>query len=272
MSRESSAAICADATGVDYRTCLEWRKSNRIGRKQPIPDARSAAQRSFEAHLAFRLAIGLCDRQIDGAVLGVVKSVPSADHLELELHPQMAKRALLVLLPSYYSEQDYYDGVPGLRREPDADTLVLRDIPTNSQVRVSGLPVGVIRSALLAGARKGVARQDTILLKKEMRQRARWSKAARGEEERQVVARDWLLSRLLRRPVLLGEIGAAHGWVNSYAHNVNDVVLEWCCGPDPQIISRNSREVDLRHGLGVPSIANSSIGVAIPTAATSARG
>ncbi|MGW4249259.1 helix-turn-helix transcriptional regulator, partial [Nocardia sp. NPDC004722] len=44
------------------------------------------------------------------------------------------------------------------------------------------------------------------------------------------VARDYLFSRLLRRPKLTSLIATRHGLANTYSRGDRDLVIEWCCG------------------------------------------
>ena len=225
MSQGSSpAGICSDATGVGYKKCLEWQRSDLISRHQPIPDAKSADQRSFEARIAHEIATLLCDMQLDGAVMGVDVAIPSPHGLELQLHPLMAKRVLAVLQGKEAPESGRL-GVPGLRPKWIGKTLVLRDSFSDACVHVTGLP----RQARFWTEHQGKVSKD------ETRMRSDWASAVRGER---VDSREWILSRLLRRPKLLRAIGGHYGQVNSYSHGWEDLILEWCCGPEPKDIVR----------------------------------
>lgn len=52
----------------------------------------------------------------------------------------------------------------------------------------------------------------------------------------EAAGRDWLLSRMLRRPHLVNRTCRAHGWANTYTHDYSDLVIEYCC--DDELVHR----------------------------------
>ena len=131
------AVLCSKATGTRYRKCLAWEEAGLISFRQPVPDALSPEQRPFEAMIALVLAEALCDRQLDGALLGFHRVEPAPDGVSLYPHPAMADRVISELLPrlddEYWSE---LRGVPGLRARWHQGTIVLYDLATSAQVHV----------------------------------------------------------------------------------------------------------------------------------------
>ncbi|WP_406355393.1 hypothetical protein [Streptomyces sp. NBC_00658] len=69
-----------------------------------------------------------------------------------------------------------------------------------------------------------------------------------SSRRKEVIERNWLLSRILRRSAIVNLAGNSHGWANTYTHSYEDVVIEWCCGEDPQYLKSKL----LRSGLVVP--------------------
>jgi hypothetical protein len=54
-------------------------------------------------------------------------------------------------------------------------------------------------------------------------------------------ARDWLMSRVLRRVALVNRGASPHGFANTYSH-VDDLVVESCCGTNPAEIRTLMRQ------------------------------
>src|SRR5690554_5064098 len=78
------------ATGLQHRTCTNWQKAGKVSPFQPVPDASSAPQKSFEAFVVHVLAGVLRDNQIDSAILGIKKIEPHPNGPVLYVHPEMA--------------------------------------------------------------------------------------------------------------------------------------------------------------------------------------
>ena len=54
----------------------------------------------------------------------------------------------------------------------------------------------------------------------------------------EAAARDWLLSRVVRRVALVNRGASPHGFANTYSHGDGDLIVESCCGTDPAEIKR----------------------------------
>ena len=54
----------------------------------------------------------------------------------------------------------------------------------------------------------------------------------------QAAARDWLLSRVLRRVALVNLGASPHGFANTYSHIDHDLIVESCCGTHPAKMKR----------------------------------
>ncbi|MFB0625953.1 hypothetical protein [Streptomyces sp. AB3(2024)] len=224
-----AASICRAATGLPHRTCLGWAGAGLITRRRPVPDAADSAQRAFEAMVTLTAGDALRDGQLDGAVFGVVAAVPSADGLALRLHERMARGVVTELLPRLDEEYGGLRGVPGLRVTSDTEGLTLRDAVGGGTIRLRGVPSswrlpddgdGLRYVGRIAGGAPHPAELEELHL---------WTRTAMAGPD--PASRDHLLSRLLRRPALVNRTGNAHGWVNSYRHQYQDLVLEWCCAP-----------------------------------------
>ncbi|MFB7467217.1 hypothetical protein ACFCZ1_27585 [Streptomyces sp. NPDC056224] len=246
-NRHRTATLCARATGIPHTRCAQWAAAGLITRHQPVPDGRSAAQRAFEARVAYVLANALRDEQVDGAVLGVTGAVPTTDGLTLALHPQMAHRVIAELLPTFDSDYGGLRGVPGLRPAGHDGAWTLRNVGDDAAIRLTHpdpewgprLPEDTeVLTELWRGS-------PTALDRREEEDLPAWYDRRGGP---QPVLRDVVLSRLLRRPLLVNEAGAAHGWANTYSHAYTDLVIEWCCGRDQDDVERNLR----RSGLAAP--------------------
>ncbi|MFJ7202570.1 hypothetical protein ACIQWR_03360 [Streptomyces sp. NPDC098789] len=241
-NRHRVATICREATGLAHHTCMRWAAEGLITRALPVPDAESPAQRAFEARVVVALAAALSYEQEDGVLLGVTVARPTAAGLGIELHPDMSHRVFDALVPRFDPATGVLVGVPGLRRGHRGDGGLhvwcaagggaVRFLPSAPawQRPTSG-------SGLIA-----LGRADAPLHRAE---RARLDGWARGPAER-----DRLLSRLLRRPRLLNTAGAGHGWANTHSHHDEDLVIEWCCGPQAGDLAQQLR----RSGLAAPPV------------------
>lgn len=236
MSRRThnrSSVACAKLTGASHHRCVAWEKQGLITPRQPVPDAETAEQRSLEALIVNVLANALKDRQL-GAVLGVVAVLPAPKGAMLRMHPDMADRVLWELLPRYDSEYGGIRGVPGVRVSWGADRVVLRDLLSSARVFVA--PSADPRSMML----KLIPPEQPLWLDgktelhpSEVKDRGWWAEEGKsGKILSQAAGRDWLLSRVLRRPLLINRTGREHGWANTYTHLYEDLVIEWCCA-DP---------------------------------------
>ncbi|MEU8582213.1 hypothetical protein [Streptomyces abikoensis] len=227
-NRERAAKTCAGASGVPLGRCRKWAREGLISPHQPVPDASTKPQRRLEAFVVNTLANTFRDRQLDGSVLGINKAEPSLDSLELQLHPDMANHVIAALLPRVDWEYGGLKGVPGLRPRERGGHLVLEDVSGRAALRVFQ-PVGE-RLRLPQGRRGELAvwrKSPRRLHGSEEPDLAAWQGGSREREAN--FARDYLLSRMLRRPRLLNRVAKAHGFANSYTHGYSDLVVEWCC-------------------------------------------
>src|ERR1022692_691243 len=131
-----AAVACSRLTGTSYGRCVGLEKQGLISPHQPVPDAGTAGQRSFEALLVNILANALSDWQL-GAAFGVADVFPAISHLTLRLHPVMANRVLWELLPRYDSEYGGIRGVSGMRMERQHGKIVLLDLLSQARVLVA---------------------------------------------------------------------------------------------------------------------------------------
>jgi len=235
------ALLCSKATGTRHRKCLAWEKAGLISFRQPVPDARSRDQRRFEAKIALVLAEALRDRQLDGALFGFHRVEPAPDGIGLYPHPAMANRVLRELLPRL--DDEYYGelrGVPGLRPRWHQGTIILSDLMTTAQVHVIWPRRPPPATADLESPGRALWRHGQMDAEEAVR-RARWTGEAYGDPRRpfaaEAAARDWLLSRVLRRVALVSWGASPHGFANTYSHG-KDLVVESCCGTDPAEIKR----------------------------------
>ncbi|WP_152521209.1 hypothetical protein [Nocardiopsis ganjiahuensis] len=231
--------LCAKATRTPEKACLEWAEQGFISKLRPVPDACSPRQRSLEAFLVHVLANAFRDEQLDSVALGLVRVDPLPAQPVLHLHPEMANTVVRELLPHYDHAYQGVRGLPGLRPdlepgqelEPGQD-LILIHTAGGASVRLRHpdpewsptLPDNTPQDVQLWRSHPkspGPRERPTL---------AFWlgENELHGRKRRQ--DRDWLLSRLLRRPGLLNITGRSHPWVNTYTHAYLDVVFEWCCG------------------------------------------
>jgi hypothetical protein len=246
------ATLCRKATGAQYRKCLAWEEAGLISFPQPVPDALSRDQRRFEAMITLVLAKALCDRQLDGALLGFHRVEPSPDGIVLYPHTAMAKRLIRELLPRLDDEYEgQLRGVPGLRPRWQQGTIVLYDVTTSAQVRVIWRGCPPLVAVDLESPGVALWRHD-VLDAEEATYRLRWTGEAYANPKRRSVveaaARDWLLSRILRRLALVNQGASSHGFANTYSHVDDDLVVESCCGTDPA----KSKRLLVRSGLATP--------------------
>ncbi|MFJ8018205.1 hypothetical protein [Streptomyces sp. NPDC096339] len=220
-NRHRVATICRRATGLPHHICHRWAGEGLITRTQPVPDAARAAQRAFEAHVVLVLADRLRHEQAGGALLGFTRAEPTSEGLVLTVHPAMADRVVSELLPRLDTRYGGLRGVPGLRLVGGPGRWSLSGLVDDTCIRLvhpdptwmPTLPGDQADTAYVW--RRSPRRPEGIETESP---HASW-----GE------ARDWLISRLLRRSSLVNEAGAAHGWANTYTHGSRGVVIEWCC-------------------------------------------
>lgn len=247
MSRKGhyrAAVSCAKLTGTSHHRCVAWEKQGLISPRQPVPDAETAEQRSLEALIVNVLANALRDRQL-GAVLGVDAVLPAPKGATLRMHPAMADRVLWELLPRYDSEYGGIRGVPGLRVAWEASRIVLRDLLSPARVLVA--PPADPRSMmhkLIPPEQPLWLDGNTRLHPDEPEERSHWTQF-RTLRPTLVAARDWLLSRMLRRPLLINTTGREHGWANTYTHLYEDLVIEWCCADSPEDVAGQLQQAGL---------------------------
>ncbi|MCY0931799.1 hypothetical protein OTB20_37595 [Streptomyces sp. H27-H1] len=235
-NRHRAASICRRATGLPLHVCHRWAAEGLITRVQPVPDAVDGGQRAFEAGVVLVLADRLRHEQVEGALLGFTRAEPGPGGLTLSLHPAMADRVVAELLPRIDTEYGGMRGVAGLRLTGGPGQWHLSGLLTGARIRLMHphpewtplLPDDGVGTSYLW--RRDPSRLHGI---ETGRPYDRW-----GE------ARDWLLSRLLRRVSLINEAGAAHGWANTYTHGNRGVVVE-CCAVSGQHMTRSL----LRSGL-----------------------
>ncbi|WP_328300972.1 hypothetical protein OG389_26645 [Streptomyces sp. NBC_00435] len=246
-NRHRVATLCREATGLAHHTCLKWAAAGLITRRQPVPDADGAAQRAFEAQMVYALANALRDDQRPDSLLGFTRAEPYADGLVLGLHPALADRVLGTLLPHMDEALGWVRGVPGLRLTPHGGEWVCTSVTGAAMVRLVH-PDADWRPRLPPHA-DGVTQ-----LWRRNRHRAHPAEAAsleawshRGSGPDWARSQDWLLSRILRRPRLLGVTCAAHGWANTYTRGGTDLVIEWCCSVETAELAERLRRSGLVH-------------------------
>ncbi|MFG2996036.1 hypothetical protein [Streptomyces sp. NPDC048340] len=233
-NRHRVATLCREATGLAHHTCLKWAAAGLITRQQPVPDAVGAEQRTFESQLVLELADRLRHEQVDGAVLGFTHARPTRSGLVLGLHPATADAVVAAVLPRLDEHYGGLRGVPGLRLSPQGGEWVLTRARGEALVRLvhpradwaPRLPGhGDGLTQLWRSHRHGVHPAEEA-------EERRWVPDSGGA----------LLSRVLRRPLLVNAAGTAHGWANTYHHGRRSLVIEWCCAMDaPELESRLRR-------------------------------
>ncbi|MFG2297343.1 hypothetical protein [Streptomyces sp. NPDC048603] len=244
-NRKRAARLCTQATGVPYRSALEWAEQGRISRTLPVPDAFRSEQRAFEAWVALVGGESLKDSQLDGAVMGFTRSLPTPDGLVLQVHTPMAERLLAELMPRVDVYYGGLRGVPGLRVRSSPRGCLLRDLAGGGEILLHGVGRSPRLPVDTQGVRYVGRRSRRRLHALEVAELADWTGSLAGDDP---VSRDRLLSRLLRRPRLVNLAAEAHGWANSYCHQYQDMVLEWCCGQDASVV----KDKLLRSGLDAP--------------------
>ncbi|WP_051763682.1 hypothetical protein [Streptomyces virginiae] len=192
------------------------------------------------------LADGLREGDLrDGALFGFTSARPARAGLSLALHPAMADRVLATVLPRI--DQDYggLRGVPGLRIVPTGRSWALIHLPGRAAVHLVH-PDPDWRPVLPEHG------DGLTQLWRRNRHRPHPAEAADLRERGGVAAdpgsdaaQDWLNSRLLRRPRMLGAAGAVHGSANVYTHGGGDMVVEWCCGVERDELERRLRRSGL---------------------------
>ncbi len=242
-NRHRAAIACSQLTGTHHEHGVAWEKRGLISPRHPVPDASTADQRRFEALIVNVLANPLSDRQI-GAAFGIEGVFPASDRVTIRLHPMMASRVLWELLPRYDSVYGGIRGVPGMRMERRDGRIVLRDLL--SQARVDVIRPGDPRAMM----HKLIPPEQPLwtdggrrLHDDEAQDRANWA-GMRGMlvSPEQAAGRDWLLSRMLRRPRLVNTTCRAHGLANTYTHGDEDLVVEYCCDEAPVDLARRLRD------------------------------
>ncbi|MEU9161565.1 hypothetical protein AB0D29_15020 [Streptomyces sp. NPDC048424] len=244
-----AASLCRAATGQPHRTCLGWAEAGLIDYRQPVPDADDGGQRLLESLMVAELADGLRESELrDGALLGFTSARPARTGLALGLHPDMADRVLATLLPRIDEPYGGLRGVPGLRVVPAGRSWVLIHLRSRAAVHLvhpdpdwrPALPEHGDGLTQLWRSNRHRLHPDEAA---DLRERA-----GAGADPGSAAAQDWLNSRLLRRPRLLGAAGAAHGSANVYTHGGGDLVVEWCCAVERDELERRLR----RSGLAQP--------------------
>lgn len=230
------AAWCSRLTGALYTRCLAWEQQGLISRHNPVPDAGTPAQRNFEALIFNKLANELRDRQLDRAIVGVVAVIPARDEITLCLHEVMAERVWWSLLPRYNTESEEILGVPGLRIHEDGGCgVVLRDLWSHARVRVGQSPRCLPE----------LHSQEHALWASEKRLHEEEAWRRTFEDDHPIAGCDWLLSRLLRRPLLLSKAASGYGWANSYTPAGGVLTVESCCTEQPAALAEKFRKSGL---------------------------
>ncbi|MFE5623786.1 hypothetical protein ACFQ8S_17130 [Streptomyces virginiae] len=246
-----AATICRAATGLPHRTCLGWAEAGLIDRRRPVPDAEDEAQRLLESLLVAELADGLRESERrDGALFGFTSARPAPTGLSLALHPAMADRVLSTVLPRIDEDYGGLRGVPGVRIVPTGRSWSLTHLRGRAAVHLVH-PDADWRPVLPEHG------DGLTQLWRRNRHRLHPAEAADLQERagaaadpESATAQDWLNSRLLRRPRLLGQAGAAHGSANVYTHGGGDLVVEWCCAVERDELERRLRQSGLAHPPG----------------------
>jgi hypothetical protein len=237
-----AAAECCRLTGTRFARCVALEKQGLISLRLPVPDAGTPAQRSFEALIVSVLADALSGFQI-GAAFGVVGICPDASYPSLRLHPAMASRVLWEMLPRYDDVYGGVRGVPGMRPEQRNGKIVLRDLLSEASVAISQpLDPRSMMHKLVPHEQPLWLEAGSGLHDSEAGDRA--YRAIEGKSRRsraQAAGRDWVLSRMLRRPGLVNRTCREHGWANTYTHGYDDLVIEWCCSENPGALARRLR-------------------------------
>ncbi|WP_193518217.1 hypothetical protein [Nocardiopsis kunsanensis] len=241
------------ATGLQYRNCTNWEKEGKISPFQPVPDASSPSQKSFEAFVVHVIAEALRDKQIDSAILGIKKVEPRPEGPIFHLHPEMADTIVSELLPVFDSDYGGVRGVPGLRpRRYHNGRLALADASSGSTVFLQRNHKNgrdeTWRPSILYGApgTKQIWLDQNQLTLSERHELHYWRSDLEPSASH---LRDLLLSRVLRRPKIVDRAGASHGWANTFTHSYFDLVIESCCGDDPRDISSDFIESGLLSGI-----------------------
>ncbi|MER6449100.1 hypothetical protein DEJ51_23750 [Streptomyces venezuelae] len=245
-NRHRVATICREATGLPHRTCLGWAEAGLITRSRPVPEPGGEAQRAFESLLVAALADGLREHdRRDGALLGFTAAGPDGAGLALTLHPAMADRVLSEVLPRLDEHYGGLRGVPGLRIAATGCNWALTQLRDRATVTLvhpdpdwrPKLPEhGDGLTQLWRRHRHRLHPVEAAELR---------GRVGTGGDAGSVAAQDWLNSRMLRRPGLLGAAGAVHGPANVYTHGGGDVVVEWCCGVERDELERRLRRSGL---------------------------
>ncbi|MET9292891.1 hypothetical protein [Streptomyces sp. NPDC003077] len=260
-SPKSVAELCADATGWQKEDCLKWAEQGFISAALPVPDASSAQQRHLEAFVVHVLANALRDVQLDSAVFGMTRLVPLPSFPVFYLHPDMADAVVSAVLPRFSASHGGIKGVPGMRPSfPPEGGLDLRLVGTKARIRFMSeradwrptLPEDVAPGDRTDNGEddqevRQLWRSEKNLTALEAEELTYWNMGD-SSRRRNAIERDWLLSRILRRVAIANLAGTSHGWANTYTHGYEDVVIEWCCGEDPQYVKSKL----LRSGLVTP--------------------
>ena len=241
-SHYQAAVACSKLTGTSYGRCVQLERQGLISPRDPVPDASTADQRSFEALLVHVAANALSERQL-GAAFGFVSAFPGMDHITLVPHTRMAGRVLWELLPRLDTEHACVRGVPGMRMEWRKDRIVLRDLLSQARVHlVRSVDPGAIADYLLPFERQLWAAGNAELSEVEAEARAYWALANTSQEMWHKTARDWLLSRMLRRPALINMTCGQHGWASTYSGDREALTIKWCCDESPATLARRFRD------------------------------
>jgi len=132
-------------------------------------------------------------------------------------------------------------GVPGLRARWHLGAVVLYDLMSHARVHVIWPRHSPPGAADLESPGRALWRHGQLDTE-EVTDRARWTGETYSNSRRplaaEAAARDWLLSRVLRRVALVNRGASPHGFANTYSHNDHDLIVESCCGTDPAKIKR----------------------------------
>ncbi|MEU5780120.1 hypothetical protein [Micromonospora lupini] len=232
-------------SGLSYSRALQYARDGLITSDRPLPDAVDTRQQAFEAAVLHALVEGFPDsRQVPQGFLGIAAVRPRPADLTLHLDPEVAPAVLAALIPTYDHDYGGLRGAPGFRlrrRGRGCWQAYSAAHPSSTAVQI------VAREEVLADAYQAIADIDdgpqlgtgpglTRAEQEELdfRERLAW-----------VGAGNLLLSRVLRRILLINLVGRSHGLVNLYCHHYAGLVFEWCCGPDVAWVAKELRDAGL---------------------------
>jgi hypothetical protein len=243
-------------TGERHRLALLSMQRHSCSPEHPIPSATNSQSR-LEARALYALVDGFRANIIlcKNTALGIAAVEPTPNRIVLFPAPGLGLRVLASLLP-FNSERGLL-GVPGLRPVWEKGCLYLRSLYDEGVIQFhddGGQLLSVLERGLVHPSLKQEFGEPLWPMSPRMPTPAeqQHEDVARGRPFSDVRAR--LLSDLLRRHRLLVDIrrAGAH-WVDLYDHTRRDLVVEWDCGPDDLIVSREMVKAGLYVRLNNPA-------------------